>query len=236
MRCKIILFYKTKDTFFKFFYWYVAFPLEQPAVNNAEPDFYLVHPWTMFRSIYKSYPVGRIMQKTTTAFHVFKDACLPLLPQFRIYTTGFCHEPHKWFGFMDIKAITDKCPGCFRIRVYQSFHGFYEIFFCPCGIQVWSFHTSWCNVKKTYQACRSMTYIFKFHFCTLPRLGQLIWIFMLQCLYACHFVGWDNMFPIPAGFLCLLVYPAYLIHFLYKRFGILLFFRGMEPVTDLMWL
>ncbi len=37
---------------------------------------------------------------------------------------------------MSIKPITDKCPGCFRIRIYQRFHNLYKILFRPYRIQV----------------------------------------------------------------------------------------------------
>lgn len=38
---------------------------------------------------------------------------------------------------MSVKFVTDKCPGCPGICTDQCFRGFYEIFFRPCGIQIW---------------------------------------------------------------------------------------------------
>lgn len=43
------------------------------------------------------------------------------------------------------------------------------------------------------------------------------------------------MCSFPGELLCILVQPAYLIHFLCERIRIFRLFRGMEPVTDLMW-
>lgn len=52
----------------------------RPPVNDAKPYLNLVHPGTVFRSIDKAEPVGRVMQEIHPAFHTFKDPCFPFLP------------------------------------------------------------------------------------------------------------------------------------------------------------
>ena len=188
----------------------------------------------MFWSINKPYPAGGIMQKFTPAFHIFKDTLFSFLSQFQIHAAGFCHVPDKRFWPMGVKTITDKCPWCFRIRIYQCFYSFYKVLLRTCGIYVRHFHAACCNIKKTDQACSAVTDVFKFHFCALSRLGQFVRIFMLQCLYASHFICWNNMASFLSGVLCITVYFTYFVYFQGKGFRIFCLFCGVEPVSDLM--
>ena len=96
----------------------------------------------------------------------------------------------------------------------------------PCGLL---------QHQKTDQACGAETNIFKFHFCALSRLGQFVRIFMLQCLYASHFIRRNNMAIFLAGVLCIAVYLTYFVYFQGKGFRIFCLFCGVEPVSNLMW-
>lgn len=67
------------------------------------------------------------------------------------------------------------------------------------------FHTSCSNIKKTDEADRSMTDIFKFHMGCFPGNYRFIRIFVFQCLNACHFIHGDCMSAIFMDCLCFVV-------------------------------
>ena len=90
-------------------------------------------------------------------------------------------------------------------------------------------------IKKTDEADRSMTDIFKFHMGCFPGNYRFIRIFVFQCLNACHFIHGDCMSAIFMDCLCFVVNSADLIHFLRKSFRRICFLGGMKPVTDEMW-
>lgn len=124
--------------------------------------------------IHKSNPMEKVMQKIRPAFHTFQNASFPFCPSsISIPQTSETYRTSA-SDFMGVKFIADKCPGGLGICTDQCFHGFYEIFFRPCGIQIGDFHTTGCNsnIKESDQTCCAMEDRFKLYFCTLPRERQ----------------------------------------------------------------
>lgn len=125
------------------------------------------------------------MQKISTAFHVFKNTTFPFSLSFKSML------PFKSVFTSASTAFTKFSSVCVGFKY---------------GVSMQSVAMS-----KNNQTGDAVADIFKFHFCALFRTGQFIRIFILQCLYACHFIRRNDMATIMAGLLCIAVYFAYFI-------------------------
>lgn len=90
-----------------FLYGFIAAFFQKLPIDDTKPDFYLVHPGTVLRRIYKTNPVAFIHKESFPAFHALQYAFLSLNTKINRNGTFLCNQLYKSFGFMGIKTITD---------------------------------------------------------------------------------------------------------------------------------
>ena len=90
-----------------FLYGFIAAFFQKLPIDDTKPDFYLVHPGTVLRRIYKTNPVAFIHKESFPAFHALQYAFLSLNTRINRNGTFLCNQLYKSFGFMGIKTITD---------------------------------------------------------------------------------------------------------------------------------
>ena len=84
---------------------------EQFAYQNAEPDFYLIHPGSVLGCKVQHDLVGGVVQKRRAAFHRLQNAAFAFDSQrLWCYCFPLSNPAHQRFGLMDVQIIQHTVP------------------------------------------------------------------------------------------------------------------------------
>jgi hypothetical protein len=172
-------------------------PFEHLAHQNAEPDFDLIHPRTVFGGVMEDDLVGWITQKRSTAGHGGQNATFAFDAQLLIQATGLGDEANQGLGLMDVEIITDEVPTRgLLIAGHHRSHMRQEIFLGARGSATGSNNLSAHHIPTEDKGAGAMTNVLKFaafHFSRSQGQSRML---ALERLHSCELIGTHGAFSL----------------------------------------
>lgn len=170
--------------------------LECPSSKDAEPDFDLVQPGGMARSIHEADAVLRVFEELFACCHILQDPALILEAEIADNLAALCNEPYKRLRFVRVELIDHECPGGVGIGVDGLLNVGGEVLLCSSRSDARTDDFTRDHVEVREQAQGAVTLVFKLD--TLGHAGpcRLRWVDAFERLDACLLVGADDVTPL----------------------------------------